>query len=302
MSRKDQFWEEDEENAQMSEEQAEAILEASQKEESVAESEEYAEVDDEEIALTEEEAEEADQAYDASVMADARLRLEQGRLYEMLLEHSLFKDVDADARAIKNVEREIKAYIRERLEILVGLKVDKAKQVSGNAGQFTDLEVDMLKQLIGRVLKKEGISPVQAPPTSKDRAKPVQSISPLQGNKPAPTRPVTTSQKAPVKVPVKAAPVPAKKVVEKPLAKSPRDMTARELAEFAKRRQSNYKVADGGNTVKRLPMPDAGQRSAHLSNMHSGANTSTSGMNMNKILGAIGANPGIQDVGNPADY
>ena len=136
MSRKDQFWEEDEENAQMSEEQAEAILEASQKEESVAESEEYAEVDDEEIALTEEEAEEADQAYDASVMADARLRLEQGRLYEMLLEHSLFKDVDADARAIKNVEREIKAYIRERLEILVGLKVDKAKQVSGNAGQF----------------------------------------------------------------------------------------------------------------------------------------------------------------------
>ena len=100
------------------------------------------------------------------IMSDARLRLEQGRLYEMLLEHSLFGDVQANPQAVKNVEKEIRRFIRERLEILLGLREDprliKDFQ-SQSAGQFTPFEVDFLKKLISKTTG--GISQqVHAPP------------------------------------------------------------------------------------------------------------------------------------------
>ena len=44
---------------------------------------------------------------------EAQVRLEQGRLYQMLLKHDLFDGVDADARAMKNVQNEIREFMRE---------------------------------------------------------------------------------------------------------------------------------------------------------------------------------------------
>lgn len=87
------------------------------------------------------------------IMSDARLRLEQGRLYEMLLEHSLFGDVEANPQAIKNVEREIRRFIRERLEVLLGLREDPriVKESRAQASdQFTPFEVDFIKKLIAK--------------------------------------------------------------------------------------------------------------------------------------------------------
>ena len=50
----------------------------------------------------------------SSVMVDANLRLEMGRLYQMILKHDLFGETDADPRAIKNVQREIRKRVREK--------------------------------------------------------------------------------------------------------------------------------------------------------------------------------------------
>lgn len=94
-----------------------------------------------------------DSADDYEFLTNARLRLEQGRLYEMFLKHNLFGDVDSDPRAIANVQRELKEFIQERLEVLLGLKPDPKliKLRQEEAGPFNSLEIDILKKVIGRI-------------------------------------------------------------------------------------------------------------------------------------------------------
>lgn len=64
----------------------------------------------------------------SSVINNARIRLEQGRLYEMLIKHNLFEGVDAMPQAIDKVQSEIKQFIVERLEILLGMRAEKRKK------------------------------------------------------------------------------------------------------------------------------------------------------------------------------
>jgi hypothetical protein len=312
------MWEEDEEELTMSEEEAEqALAEYEEAQEALAE---YEAQENEEVVYEEAEqeiSEEEEDAIDESIMADARLRLEQGRLYEMLLKHSLFEGVDADPRAIKNVEREIKRFIKSRLEILVGLKQEAPKaQVS--VSPFTELEIDMLKQLLGRVLKKEPEQKVIAytPPVLPKAEKP--SPKPVQQQKPAPTIKPVVGSKAPVKpaqsavkvVPKATKPVPkarpevkASPKNEKPLEKSPYEMSSDELAELARVRSQKYVRATGGGNIKRTPMPDADSRASYIASLHMGETKSANGLDMGRILSHIGAQAGIQDVGDPSnDY
>ena len=67
------------------------------------------------------------QEEEISVVDNARIRLEQGRLYEMLIKHNLFEGVDAMPQAVAKVQTEIKEFIIERLEILLGMKSEKQK-------------------------------------------------------------------------------------------------------------------------------------------------------------------------------
>lgn len=94
-----------------------------------------------------------DQADDYEFLTNARLRLEQGRLYEMFLKHNLFGDVDSDPRAVANVQKELKEFIQERLEVLLGLKPDPklVKLKQEETGPFNSLEIDILKKVIGRI-------------------------------------------------------------------------------------------------------------------------------------------------------
>ncbi|HXF28340.1 MAG TPA: hypothetical protein VN457_00695, partial [Chlamydiales bacterium] len=59
---------------------------------------------------------------ESNVIYNARLRLEQAKLYELLINHNLFEGVDASEQAIKNVQNELKFYIVKRLEILLGIR------------------------------------------------------------------------------------------------------------------------------------------------------------------------------------
>jgi len=86
---------------------------------------------------------------ESSVVNSAMLRLEQARLYDMLIKHDLFKGVKANPKAIQAVQNELKSYIVQRLEILLGLKKEKTETLKKVAveAQFNDVEVEFLKAL-----------------------------------------------------------------------------------------------------------------------------------------------------------
>lgn len=283
----DNFWETDEEGF-LSEEAANRILEdsISQSDDSSQVKPEYLEEQYEEYAPEEdtEEEEEEDSEADLQVLKDASLRLEQGNLYKMLLKHNLFEGVDADPRAINNVQKEIKSFIRERLEILVGLKTDpkiaKKQPVPEMGGMFSDIEIQLLKQMLSKVTgKKTELTPVQAQPQS-------AGIRPLMGSAPQRSSPVKVNPN------LKKRPVIAKKQQAKPApvasSKSLSEMTDQEkLArnEAIARAQAQKKAF----SPDRAPMPDSNGLMAHhmarVQHSHSHGN----GANLlSAIMGKLG--------------
>lgn len=98
--------------------------------------------------------EEVMQSYDeeeedfTEVLNDANLRIEQGRLYQMIMNHSLFEGMDSDPRAVQNVEREIRKFARERMEIMLGMRKETSKVETLEIDfPFNELEVEVLKKI-----------------------------------------------------------------------------------------------------------------------------------------------------------
>jgi len=154
---------------------------------------------------------------EAAIIYNARLRLKQAELYELLINHNLFEGVDSDPRAIKNVQNELKEYIVERLEILMGMRKDKKQQVMPEEievsveSEFNDVEKDFLKQLAYKGTMGNSAKGIVAKKT--------QTIKPLTQTTPSGLRPLvkkevltepTVNRAAPTK------PLQKKEVVQKP--------------------------------------------------------------------------------------
>lgn len=148
----------------------------------------------------------------SSILSNARLRLEQGRLYEMIMNHNLFEGMDADLVAIKNVEKEIKKFAQQRMEIMLGMRQEEVKKESGSfpmeSFPFNSMEVEVLKSLAaaatqGASRDAEPFSGEQAPPKR-------QTLNTIGGN-------VKPKTPAPIRNP---API-AKPTVGKPLQSRP---------------------------------------------------------------------------------
>jgi hypothetical protein len=91
-----------------------------------------------------------------SIVDEAHVRLDQGRLYKMLIGHNLFEGVDADPTAIANVQKELKDFILERLEILLGMRAEKEKSEATHVtvqSDFNELEVQALKMIASKVTR-----------------------------------------------------------------------------------------------------------------------------------------------------
>lgn len=261
----DNFWESDE---VMSEEEADRLMsdssdEIGETEPGDEELEESFDGDDSEVEAAEEEEEEDSEA-DLQVLKDASLRLEQGNLYKMLLKHDLFEGVDADPRAIANVQRELKSFIRERLEVLVGLRSDpklapKTMQVQL---PFSELEIQLLKEFLGKVTSKssERNSPSSLKPATISERPAVAKIRPVLGDRPASSATVRVvpkkSKKKVAPATPKTKPGPTKD--EPRLVKPPSEMTKEELLEYNRNTASRY---HGKKAIaqKKLPMPDGQQ-------------------------------------------
>lgn len=165
---------------------------------------------------------------ESNVIYNARLRLEQAKLYEMLINHNLFEGVDVSPEAVKTVQNELKFYIVKRLEILLGLREPvAAKPQASVESPFNDIEVDFLKQLAykGTLGASVNGTPVVAKPAP--AIKPL-GPAPTAALKPLAPKKVEVKQEQKVAAPAPQAPKapPAKAIVQQPVAPPPRQAPA----------------------------------------------------------------------------
>ena len=192
----------------------------------------------------------------AEIMSDANLRLEQGRLYQMVLQGNIFADTNADPKAIRNVQREIRKFVRERMETMLGIRQEQVAQETVVSSPFNDLEVQVLKMLASKMSKGETEKTAQQQPTGPSSPPPTpkkDGITSISGSlRPQATTPLRREAKpatnqAPKPAPAKAAPK-AKSAITNPdgsaLQKPIDEMTAEELAAHDaagfERRKNNY--------------------------------------------------------------
>jgi len=133
------------------------------------------------------------------VVGEAMVRLEQARLYDMLIKHDLFDGVKANPIALKNVQKELKDYIVERLQILLGIKQQKTNQIASAPMRvelpFNMLEIQALKDLAYKLTKgaTDGVSE-KATAEAVFKEEPRSGIKPLsQANKPQTLRSLSPS-------------------------------------------------------------------------------------------------------------
>lgn len=133
----------------------------------------------------------------SEIMSDANLRLEMGRLYQMILQNDIFGETNADPKAIRNVQREIRKLVRERMEIMLGIRQERMVKEAIVSSPFNDVEVTVLKMLASRMSKGESerspSNPEQSTPapTAPPKKDGITAISGnLRNDTPAISRPV----------------------------------------------------------------------------------------------------------------
>ena len=213
------------------------------------------------------------------VLADANLRLEQGNLYKMIMNHDLFSGLDSDPRAISNVQREIKRFARERMEIMLGMRQDVSK-VAVVASPFNELEVIILKKLASAASK----GATEAPEANKEAPKAFRptTLNSIGAQKPA---------QAPAPLAKKPQPKPAKPVQKSALPAEFEPMT-KPLSEMTPDEQTQrYQEVAARQTGKRakssvaLPMPSFEQQQMVLAQR--AAESDQSNPAMSALVGLI---------------
>lgn len=138
------------------EEQAQKILEEYEEPEEIEEEYEEYEEEYEEEVMQDYRPSSKKAAYklnkgEDSIVANAMVKLEQARLYEMLIKHDMFKGVKANPTALANVKRELKDYILSRLEKLLAINSGKEEPKQPVRVEvespFNDVEIEFLKAL-----------------------------------------------------------------------------------------------------------------------------------------------------------
>lgn len=223
---------------------------------------------------------------ESDIMTTAIQRLEQARLYDMFLKHNLFDGVKADATAKRKIEKELKGFILDRLQILLGIKQDQPTMQSMSVPQqFNEVEADALKALAFKMTKGESArAPTQmavAQPTGMKpmASQPVNQLKPMsrqveeeyeddeddeddtpiqqpQRNKPQRAPQVQKQVKTRLTTAEELAMDDIKKMANR---KSAYEMTAAELEAQNKKIKNNK----SGKSSKAIPMPNAEQQQMH---------------------------------------
>jgi hypothetical protein len=151
-------------------------------------------------------------------MSEVEKRLEVASYYRVLLNDSLFTD---GSEAARMVEKEVRTFIKQRLEVLLGMKAEKQQVVVESKKEFTDPEVAALKALAAKVIGKPALVETTAPKTpAKPEIKKAAAPAPAPKAPAAPIRRPAVAAKPPVARPAakppQAAPVPQQAQPKKP--------------------------------------------------------------------------------------
>lgn len=101
-------------------------------------------------------------------------RIQRAKLYETILNHQLFEPGSADPESIATVEQELKEFIVGRIEVLMGIRADRAPV------ELTSAEIQVLKALASKVL---GTQPAA------ETERPAPQPQPRRPSRPAPPPP-----------------------------------------------------------------------------------------------------------------
>lgn len=228
---------------------------------------------DEEIEefVNETEPEDSEEDY-SNVLDDARLRLEQGRLYEMVMKHDMFGGLEADPKAVAIVQKQIIKFAKEQMEIMLGMRQPKQQTEFSGPFPFNDLEIKALKMMCsaatGGKSSEPGANQLAQKLNSIGNSRPQssQTMASVQSKKSLPStpnQPLQRKKKADTGTDFLLAKGMSKKDVGyKPLKKDPATMTPDELIERNKEaalRQERSKAAKPSNA---LPQPSVEQEEA----------------------------------------
>jgi hypothetical protein len=141
------------------------------------------------------------------LMTEAERRFAKAKYYEILIKESIFDGDTSDPA--QEVIKELKAFSRERLSVLLGIKSAPVAAQTPAAQQFTPEEAAILKTLAGKFLKKPELAGLpSANPTLKKVSQPKQTASvkapaPKQEVKPAPKSATKKDSTEVIKIPQK---------------------------------------------------------------------------------------------------
>lgn len=224
----------------------EESIEAEQAEPVVYEPED---IDDEVLEeIVEESAFDLDE-HQAATVYNARVRLEQANLYEMLINHNLFEGVEASEQAVNNVQNELKYFIVGRLELLLGIRQPKSRVVES---QFGDDEIDFIKALAAKGMAMQGRQP--SAPAPKPVTPPAKTgLKPLTQKKrqtvPEPTRRSVQKKIEQAKKEVEEQPLPTK-----PKTTRKRRTTTKKAAP---KKKNEPKISSGGAVKRQMTEAEA---------------------------------------------
>lgn len=144
----------------------------------------------------------------AAMMSEAEQRFAKAQYFRSLITGHLFVNDYSDLAMA--VSAEVQTFCRERLAVLLGIKPEPKAAVAVKS-PFDDDEIEVLKQVAGKLLKKPALlnAPAAAPVVSQAASPRTPQVRQSQGQAPAPKAQVPT-QKPPAKAPEKPAPNPAK--------------------------------------------------------------------------------------------
>lgn len=144
----------------------------------------------------------------AAVMAVVDRRMRVANYFRMVLDHDFFQDGTAEAAIATN---RIRRFVRDELEVLLGMKAVNAAPPPAGPSQFTEEEVAILREVISRLKKPQAPqlkvltpAPVQAAP----QLKPITAASVVPAPKkpnPPPQAPPPPRQQAPAPAPARPA-------------------------------------------------------------------------------------------------
>lgn len=196
----------------------------------------------------------------SDVLSDAHLRLEQGSLYKMIMNHDLFAGVEADPRAIQNVQKEIKKFARESMEVMLGMRHTIGMPYNPEqpmvSSPFNDLEVEVLKRLASKATN--GATETEEANQVADSFKQApkrNSINPIGGAAHQKTAPTHVASKS------KAKPLPTKPAT--PVKRTKEQLLIEQIA-----REEGVSVADlelnmkglGGKPLNQLTVTELEER------------------------------------------